>query len=156
MDTIKLFQSKKFRMVLWIIGGVVLFLIVFSAGVAVGFKKANFSYRWGENYHKNFGGPRGGFFKDFDGRDLIDTNGVSGQIIKISGPALVIKGRDNKERIVLVNATTVIQRGKEAVSSADFSLDDFVVIIGEPNDVGQLEAKFIRIMPSPLQRRLKK
>lgn len=152
MEFTKLLQSKKFRITLWVIGGLVAALFIFGAGMAVGFKKANFSYRWGENYHKNFGGPRGGFLNDFDGRDFIDAHGVSGQIIKIAGPSLAIKGRDNVEKIVLVNEATAIQRGKKAVASTDFALDDMVVVIGEPNDAGQIEAKFIRIMP-PLLRR---
>lgn len=149
MDYAKFLQSKKFRIALCVIGGLVVAFAIFGAGMAVGFKKANFSYRWGENYHKNFGGPRGGFFKDFDGRDLIDAHGVSGQIITIAGPTLVIKGRNNIERIVLVNEKTVIQRGRETVDSTAFSLDDVVVVIGEPNDAGQITAKFIRIMPAP-------
>lgn len=148
MDLTKFLQSKKFRVALYVIAALVIALVVFGAGMAVGFKKANFSYRWGENYHRNFGGPRGGFLRDFDGRDLINTNGVSGQIIKIAGPTLVIKGRDNVERIVLVNATTVIRRFRDTISSVDLNVNDIVVVIGEPNDAGQIDAKFIRVMPT--------
>ena len=31
----------------------------------------------------------------------------------------------------------------------DLKIDDFVVVIGTPDEQGQIEAKFIRIMPSP-------
>ncbi len=148
MDLTKWLQSKKFQLALWIIGGLVVALAIFGVGMAVGFKKANFSYRWGENYHKNFGGPRGGFFRDFSDRDLIDAHGVAGQILNIAGPTLVIRGGDNVEKIVLVNEATIIRRGKETVSSAELSLDDVVVVIGKPNDAGQIEAKFIRLMPT--------
>ncbi len=76
MDYNKLFQSKEFKTVLWIIGGMAIFLVVFKLGTLVGFRKANFSYRWGENYHENFAGPRQGFFKGFNDRDFIDAHGV--------------------------------------------------------------------------------
>lgn len=156
MDFNKIFQSKVFK---GILGGILAFialLLVFKAGTIVGFRKAGFSYQWGENYHRNFAGPRGGLFQDFSGRDFIDAHGVFGQIMKIdpstgSGQAatLVIKGRDDVEKIVLVKDDTVIRRLMETVKPSDLKVDDFIVVIGEPNNNGQIEAKFIRVLPSP-------
>ncbi len=149
MDYNKFFQSKTFKIILGGVGVIIILLLVFELGKIVGFKKANFSYRWGENYHQNFGGPREGFFKDFSGRDFIGAHGVFGQIMKIDGSTLVIKGQDDVEKIVLVNDKTVIERFRETVKITDLKVDDYIVVIGEPNDAGQIEAKFIRIMPSP-------
>ena len=55
-------------MLKWIIIGVAIFVVIvliFGAGMFVGGMKARFSYRWAENYHENFGGPRGGFLGDW-------------------------------------------------------------------------------------------
>lgn len=149
MDYNKLFQSKMFKAILGGIGGIIIFLLILQLGMSIGFKKANFSYRWGENYHQNFGGPRGGFFGGLGGKDLIDAHGVTGQIIKIESSTLVIKGRDNVEKIVLVKDNTTIERLRETIKLSDLKVDDFIVTIGEPNDAGQIEAKFIRLMPPP-------
>lgn len=157
MDFKKMFESKVFKGVLIGAGALVAVLVIFGAGMAIGFKKADFSFRWGENYHKNFGGPRGGFFRDFTGRDFIDAHGVFGQIIKIdpstgSGQAatIIIKGRENVERTVVINDGTIINRGRETIKIGDLKINDYVVIVGEPNSSGQIEAKLIRNMPPPL------
>jgi len=147
MDYNKLFQSKTFKAILGGIGGIIIFLLILQLGMSIGFKKANFSYQWGEKYHQNFGGPRGGFFGDLGRKDLIDAHGVTGQIIKIESSTLVIKGRDNVEKIVLVKDNTTIERLRETIKLSDLRVDDFIVTIGEPNDAGQIEAKFIRLMP---------
>jgi len=147
MDLNNFFQSKAFKITLGVIGGIIIFLLIFSIGMFVGFKKANFSYRWGENYHQNFGGPREGLFRDFRGEDFIAAYGAAGQIIKIDGSTLVVKGRDNVEKIVLLADSTVIKRFQETIKATDLKVDDFVVVIGEPNDSGQVGAKFIRVLP---------
>jgi hypothetical protein len=166
MDFNKFFQSKEFKLALLGIAGFIAILLVFSAGTFVGFMKARFSYQWGENYHKNFAGPRGGFFEDFVGRDFIDAHGVFGQVIKIDPSAgsgqvpssldsssgqgtLVIKGRGDVEKIILVADSTVIKRFQDNIKLSDLKVDDYIVVIGDPNNAGQIEAKLIRIMPPP-------
>lgn len=143
------FQSKLFKRILCGVGTVVVLLVVFQAGMYVGFRKANFSYKWGENYHRNFGGPRGGFFGDFKGEDFTGANGVAGQIIKIDAQKLTVKGSDNVEKIVLIKADTTINKLRGTIKLADLKVNDYVVAIGEPNNLGQIEAKLIRLMPPP-------
>lgn len=148
------FQSKIFKTAIWIAAGIAVCLLIFAAGVSVGFRKANFSYKWGENYHRNFGGPRGGFLQEFRGGDFIEGHGTAGQIIKIddlasiSTPSLVIKGAREAEKIILIKNDTVINRLRETIKPGDLKVDDYVVIIGKPNEAGQIEAKLIRIMPA--------
>ncbi len=142
-------QSKPYMALVLLLAAIAVIFLIFGIGMYVGYHKARFSYQWGENYHKNFGGPRGGFFEDFGGKDLIDANGIAGQVIRVDGSTLVIKGRDNTEKIILVKEDTTIMRFKESVKLADIKSDDFIVAIGEPNDSGQIEAKFLRIMPLP-------
>ncbi len=149
MNISKILQSKKFK---WLICGIAAFIVllfVFKLGMVVGFRKADFSYKWGENYHRNFGGPRAGFFnnfsRDFMARDFIDAHGVFGQIIKIDGATLVIKGGGNVEKIVLVEENTIINRFRDAINISDLKVDDYITVVGEPNASGQIEAKLIRI-----------
>ncbi len=147
MELKEFIQSKKYTIMIVLIVVIIALLLVFSAGMYVGFRKARFSYQWGENYHKNFGGPRGGLFRDFGGKDLIDANGIAGQVIKVDDSTLVIKGRDNTEKIISIKEDTTIMRFKESAKLVDIKPDDFIVAIGEPNDSGQIEAKFLRVMP---------
>lgn len=127
-------------------------VLIFGAGMFIGGMKARFSYRWAENYHRNFGGPQGGFFSDWrmtpPNSDFIEGYGTFGQIIKISGSTLIIKGRNDVEKIILVKNDTVIKRLNETIKIDNLKVDDYVVAIGEPNDAGQIEAKLLRILPS--------
>ncbi len=155
VDFNKIFQSKVFKIILWSLGGLIITLFVFKAGMSVGFRKASFSYQWGENYHKNFAGPRGGFlqeagkfFQERDSKDFIDAYGVFGQIIKIDGQTFVVKGRGNVEKVVVVKDSTSIQSMRNTLKLSDLKVDDNIVVIGDPNSAGQIEAKFIRLMPS--------
>lgn len=132
---------------------IVIIMLIFGVGVRLGEKKAGFSYRWAEEYHRNFAGPQEGFFGDwrsFPRGDFINSHGVFGQIIKIDGSTIIIKGDDDVEKIVIVKDDTVIQRLRDTLKINDLKVDDFVVVIGEPNDSGQIEAKFIRFLPPPL------
>jgi len=144
----KIFQSKFFGGIVLGIAGILVLSLVFKGGMIVGAKKADFSCRWNNNYHANFAGPREGFGKGFADRDFIDANGTIGQIIKIDGQTLTINGRDNVEKIILVKEDTAIKSVRETLKIADLKIDDLVVVIGEPNETGQISAKLIRLMPA--------
>lgn len=175
MDTNKIFESKSFRGTVIGIGVVIVALLIFTCGMFVGFKKANFSNRFAENYRRDFGDPRGGMMRDFAGRDLQTPHGVAGTIVKIemaddsaaetdqpnsnsslpqgkmTPPApmlvatLVVKGQDNIEKTVLVTDFTQISKNRDTLKPADLKVDDKITIIGLPSDNGQIEARLIRI-----------
>ena len=149
MDIGNFLKQKNSKIIAISIGALILFLLCFKAGVFVGYKKASFSYKWGENYHRNFAGPREGFFGDlkrgFGDKDFIDAHGIFGTIIKIDGNIILIKGKDNVETAVLVSDTTVIRRGRETIKPADLKTDNHIVIIGSPTEQGQIDAKLIRL-----------
>lgn len=129
--------------------GFLLLTFVFKVGEIVGARKADFSYRWSDNYHKNFGGPKQGFMQGFRDRDFIEANGVVGQIIKIASSTLAIKGRGDIEKIVLINQDTVIKKLRETINANSLNIDDMVIVVGVGNSQGQIEAKLIRVMPKP-------
>jgi len=137
----------------WIIIGLAAFVIVmliFGAGMFVGGMKAKFSYRWAESYHKNFAGPKEGFFGDwrnpppFPG-DFIEGHGTFGEIIKVNDSDFVIKGRNNIEKLILIKEDTVIEKGRATIKKDELEVGNSVVVIGSPNEQGQIEAKLIRV-----------
>ncbi|MBI2628093.1 MAG: hypothetical protein HYW71_01490 [Candidatus Niyogibacteria bacterium] len=137
----------------WVIIGLAGFaalVLVFGAGVKVGTIKARYSYRWAENYHKNFAGPQRGFFENFkrgfgDKEDFINAHGTFGSVIKIDGGVIIVKSQDNVEKTILVSDKTTIVSRRESLKTGDLKVDDQAVIIGSPNEQGQIEAKFIRV-----------
>src|SRR3989338_8830103 len=136
MDTNKLsqfVQSKKLVVVIIGLVGLAILMGTFSLGVFVGYHKARFSYAWGENYHNNFCGPRGGLFKDFSGKEFIDAHGTYGQIVKVTSSTLIVKGRDNVEKIVVVNDDTSIMRLRGVIKISGLKINDNIIVIGEPN-----------------------
>jgi len=150
MDANKIFQSRAFKITIGAIGALVIGLLIFQLGMFVGFRKASFSYGWGDNYHRNFAGPRQGFVNDLVGRDFIDAHGVFGTIMKIDLPNLLVKGNNSVEKDIILQDDTVIKRFQETINPGNLKVDDNIVIIGDPNDAGQIEAKLIRIVPPPL------
>ncbi len=136
----------------WVIvglAGFAVFILIFGAGMMVGGMKARYSYRWAENYHKNFAGPEGGFLEDWRGApplpgDFIEGHGAFGEIIELQENGFVIKGRGDMEKIVIITQDTIIKTGMKTVEN-NLKTGDAVVIIGSPNEAGQIEAKLIRV-----------
>jgi hypothetical protein len=140
----KFFESRLLFKILCGIGIVVVALLIFYAGVTVGFHKASFGRAWAENYERNFGfGPD----HSFAGDNFPNADGAIGKIIKIELPNIIVQDKDNTEKVILTNSDTQIQKMKNNITTNDLKIDDFVVVIGTPNTQGQIEAKFIRVMP---------
>lgn len=148
MNFTNVIQSKTFRGIIYGVLAALVALIVFQAGVFVGYRRATFSYRWGENYHRNFGGPRGGFMMPLRGDDFTNPHGTFGKIIKIDLPTIAVQASDGTEKSIVIDDNTTIRRFQETLTSKDLKVDDPIVVIGEPNDQGQIEAKLIRLMPA--------
>lgn len=138
------------KRILLILVAVIALLLTFHVGKLAGYHKARFSNGWEQNYHRNFAGPRKGFGGgDFSDRDFIDAHGTFGQIMAVDGSTLVIKGRDDVEKTVLLGAETSINRFHEKIAAGDLKVGDFVVVIGQPDDQGRIAAKLVRVMPPP-------
>lgn len=148
METKSFFQSRGFKIALYIIGGLLIFLIIFQAGMFMGYRRAAFTYKWGDDYYRNFGGKRGGFMMmNIPREDFFNPNGTVGKVIKVSLPTLTVLGNENVEKTVLIKSDTAIIRFRDQIKSSDIKVDDNVVVIGSPNEQSQIEAKLIRIMP---------
>ncbi|OGF23268.1 hypothetical protein A3D45_00810 [Candidatus Falkowbacteria bacterium RIFCSPHIGHO2_02_FULL_42_9] len=151
MSLKEMFKPTHLNKLLIILATMVVLVFVFSAGVLVGHEKGRFSRNWGENYYRNIIGPggRGRGMMDF-GRPEFNAHSGFGQIIKIEGNSLVVKGPDNVEKTIVINDQTAIQKFNQSLKIADLRVDDYIVVIGRPNNQGQVEARLIRVMPAPM------
>lgn len=130
---------------------VIILSVTFQAGMFVGFHKAQFNGAWGEHYERNFGprpiGPMGNMMGNFPDR-FPGGHGTVGKIIKLEIPNIIVVDKDNTEKIIVTNDDTDIVQFGEKVKVADLKIDDQIVVIGSPNSNGQIDAKFIRILPN--------
>ena len=147
MQNNNIFESKLFKSIVLGVAVLIVLVFVFGLGVFVGTKKADFSFKWADEYHHNFGGPQGGFFGDFINNDFTSANGVYGQIITINGQNVTIKGKDGVEKDVLIDSNTTIRSQRQTKNLSDLKINDNIVVMGEPQSNGQIEAELIRIMP---------
>ena len=120
---------------------------VFEIGVFVGFHKASFAYRWEKNYEHNFGDlPFGGAFID---SRLPNPHGATGTIGEVSLPTFTIIGERENEKTVRIATSTMLRAGTQTLSPADLTAGQKAVVIGTPNETGEIEAALIRIFPTP-------
>ncbi|MEI6280642.1 MAG: hypothetical protein WCP17_01425 [bacterium] len=144
-DLKKVFDSSVSFKILCGIAIIIIALLIFYAGINVGFHKASFGRAWGDNYERNFGMMQG---RGMLGKDNFpNASGAIGKIIKIELPNVIVQDKDNTEKIISINNDTKIQAGRNILTINDLRVNDFVVIIGSPNTQGIIEAKFIRVMP---------
>ena len=142
-------RSKTFRRILISVGVFICTLIIFQAGMFIGFRKASFSYRFGDNYYRAFGdrGPKP--FRESMMGAFIESNGAMGKIISINLPTFVLLGPDNIEKVILIKNDTLIRHLDASATSSDLKVDDFVVAFGSPNENSEIEAKLVRVIPVP-------
>lgn len=134
---------------------IVIALIIFKIGVFVGYRKAGFSYRFGENYYRTFGGQRldsgRGMMNGFMHDNMPGGHGVTGKVIKVSLPTIIVEGSDNIEKVININNDTLIRNMMDTATPTDIKIDDSIIVIGSPTPTGEIDAKLIRII-SPIQK----
>lgn len=143
-------ESKNFKKLIYAIGIVFIIVLIFQLGMIAGFRKASFSNDWGNNYERNFGPMRKAppFMRD-NLREMPNAHGAIGKIIRIEFPNIVVLDKDQTEKVVVIKDDTNILERKDKVTKDNLVVDQFIIVIGNPNNQGQIEAKLIRIIPSP-------
>ena len=144
------------RSVLSVLGCLAALAGAFALGVAVGNQKAEFSNRWGDNYYRNFGGQSfggragfsGGMMGGFRDSRFFGGHGADGQVISRTDNSLAIKSPDGTERGVVVGTDTAIRRFRSEIQLSDINIGDAVVVIGQPDEAGRIQARLIRVMPA--------
>ncbi|MFZ2975359.1 MAG: hypothetical protein WA055_01870 [Candidatus Moraniibacteriota bacterium] len=157
MENLK--KSNALKITLIVIGEILILFLVFSSGVAVGLRKAHFSYKFGENYERNFMGPHianenrpdflpqppRGFMNNFEGKDFRNAHGIAGKIISISENSIIVVDRDNKENTILITDKTFIKSRRDDLKVSDLKTGDEIVVMGNPDINGVINASLIRI-----------
>jgi hypothetical protein len=152
MTTLEFFRSRGFLKAIMVVFALAILSAAFAAGVMVGFHKAQFSYQWGESYHRNFGGPSAGFVRGMQGMqgdEFVGAYGVYGRITAINGNQLMIIGK-GPEQIVELSDKTEVRRFRDAVPASELKVGDVIVVVGNPVEQGHISADLIRIMPAPM------
>ncbi len=125
--------------------------LVFWAGMTVGYHKAEFSYRFSDNYVKTFGMRNklpGAMTGMPSTDDLVGGHGAAGKVVSANLPMLIVIDRDGTEKNIMITSETVVRSARSTTASTTIVADDFVVVIGTPNESGGITAKLIRVMPS--------
>ena len=141
-------QSKRLKKIVAVIGIGAIVLVVFAIGMEVGYMKAEFSYKFGEGYYRAFG-PEGAHPIGFVPGDVGDAHGVNGTIVSVTLPTITIAATDNTEKVVRIGNDTIIRELRSTIVSSDLKVGDTIVILGNPYDEDEIEAKFIRVIPAP-------
>ncbi len=142
-------HSKLFKIILAIGASIIIILLAFLSGIAVGFHKASFSYRVGEHYDTLFGRNNGAMLPvPIDSDAIPGGHEAAGKIISIELPVFVVVGPDNIEKKVDIGYETVITELHNTASSSDLKVGDSAVIIGMPGTDSDIDARFIRIFPT--------
>lgn len=140
------FNSGHPKSLKWLLAGLVELLLligVFSLGMNVGFHKANFTYSWVSHYPKNFNLPVG----LPPAKDFFNPHGVFGQILtNNNGSSLIIKDSDGNEKTILVSPGVTIRQNYQNLQPDNLKDNEQIIIIGDPNSQGQIQARFIRVL----------
>ncbi len=150
MEQIKnVLKDSKVKKAIYILSCIIAVLVIFQAGMFVGFKKAGFSYRTGEQYFRQMNGRPNDKFMGMNRGDFGNSHGATGKILSINLPIVVVTDRDGVEKTITISTSTDIKKFKDSVKAEDLKINDFITVIGNPNDKTEVEAKLIRIMPDP-------
>lgn len=143
-------ESRKVRAVLWILGGLIVLFVVFGLGIAVGYERAGFAAGFDRNYYRIFfGGLPTGPVGLMAPPMPAAMHGVVGAVIDIGTSTISVKDQGDNEQSVAVSSGTVIRNGNDTITIGDIVLGDTIAVIGEPNDQGQVDARFIRVISNP-------
>lgn len=127
-------------------------MLIFQAGMFFGYRKAAFSYGFGDHYYRVFAGPGGMGDRVFQislHDKFMEGNGAAGKIVSINLPTFVVSERDNMEKTVFISTSTQIRSFDKTIQPSDLKPDDFVIVFGSPDNDSQIEARLIRLLPPP-------
>jgi hypothetical protein len=145
----EILKNSKVQSVICVLGAIFVALIIFQAGMFVGFKKAGFAFKTGEQYFRQMRGMPNDNMMGMNRNDFPNTHGAVGKIISIKLPSMIVLDKNNIEKTVLISSSTDIKKFKDTIKSTELNVNDFVTIIGDPNDNAEINAVLIRIMPDP-------
>ena len=143
-----LFSSRWLRWGVGVLSALIILILVFALGINVGRHEERFTKDWMQNYPRNFGGPKVFSLQINPGDHFIQPHGLFGNIISKASDSksIVVKGDRDMEKTVLVGNSTIIEKAMNTLKAMDLKINDSVIVIGEPNPEGQVDAKLIRVI----------
>ncbi len=145
----EIFESNTILKVIYCVGIIGIAFLIFRIGVFVGEKKEAFKNAWRDHYMENFDMSSRPNFNSQKIDTHPNSHGAIGKIISVQLPTILVSDKNSVEKSIEIDSDAKIINGNETITAQDLKVNDFVVIIGLPNDKGQIDAKFIRIIPSP-------
>ena len=146
MEIKHLYKSKKARYAIGTIVVLGFVLMVFQAGVYLGYHRAIFSAHLGDNYVATFEGSTStDMWMRMQHRDLPGGYGAVGKVVKVGSSTIVVATPNNVEETVLINANTIIRHFRNTASTTDIQIGNSVIVLGSPNANGEINAGLIRI-----------
>jgi len=144
MEKIKIFfVSKKTRVITTVIGALLLAALIFHAGVVYG------SHRNPFGRHDAGRGFRPPFFPgnlELPHGFIWNDHGAVGTITAITLPTFLMQTREGTIQSILIGTSTVIR------SNTLLSMGDEVIVLGEPDNQGRIDATLIRVLAAPSTR----
>ena len=146
-------SSKNARLVAGTIGAVILSFLIFHAGVVFG-------------THRNpFGGPSDrpdmsrGFHPSFFPGDfemphgfIPNSHGAVGAITEITLPTFRMETREGTSQTISISTSTIIRNIDNSADTSALSVGNQVIVLGDTNSEGRIDAKLIRILPAQMPR----
>ena len=130
------------KKIIYVLGILLIILIIF------GYRRATYSFIWHENYNKDALQPVSFMAPFMHDEDDVNPDSAIGNIVSMHIPFLLIKGKYQSERTVIVGSTTSIRFADRIASTTDLTMNRQIIAIGTPDDKGQIQATFIRILNS--------
>ena len=147
----ELLTSKKYAPLIKILGFIFIALVIFLLGIFVGYRKAEFSAQFSNRYYNTFGRHMDSPLNMMGGQDaddLVSGHGAVGKVISVNFPYILVSDSNGVEKSILIDNETIIRNARESIASTSIQVNDFIVVIGAPNQDGNIDAKLIRIMPT--------
>jgi hypothetical protein len=149
MEFKNLYKSKKIRYAVGAIVALGFLLFIFEAGVFLGYHKAEYTSNLGDNYIKTFEGgvaSTSSLWMRPPRKDLPGGHGAVGKVIKVEPTSVVVASSNNVEEIINIDSGTIIRQFNDEASTTNISVGDTIVVVGYPNNTGEIQAKLIRIL----------
>ena len=148
-DIKKFFETKTYSHLLLILVILLIAWIIFAAGIFIGYHKAVFLNDWDDSYRQGMMNPNSPLAPFMHNSDEVNPHGAMGEIVSVNFPVIMIKGPESAEQVVIISSTTMIRILHGMASVNDIKNGQYVVAVGEPNNKGEIQATFIRIVPPP-------
>ncbi len=146
-------SSKKVRLTASVIGALILALLIFHAGVVFGSHRNSFGSPSGRpDMGRGFRPPfmPGGF--EMPRGFISSSHGAVGAITEITLPTFTMETREGTSQTIFISTSTIIRNIDDSTNTSALSIGNQIIVLGDANNEGRIDAKLIRILPAQMPR----